>query len=195
MSTLEGKFYHRFMGLDPGSSCMGFAIYDEESNRIVRKGSYKAPGKSVDARLLHIQEWIETELLGPPEAGSRICHSVGYEKMFSVGNAADAPLAIIAWFIRVACARRSIPFIEIPHAAIYKHAVGDGTLDKKQVQRILGDRFGVSFANTDESDAVATAIAASIVPKIFLGDKKEKKKLRQRKVEASLYEIDDCLLS
>lgn len=162
----------RIIGIDPGTKRMGFACLDTEDNTILNAGHYDFSGKDVDIRLLDIERRLSDIFYYE----RRWFDTVAYEKMFSMGNAADAPLAVVAWMIRKYCKMTGVEFIEIPHTSVYKEITGDGKSTKEDVKAFLESLYDTHFVSLDASDAAAIAIAASTY-------RPKEKKPRTRKVQ------------
>jgi Holliday junction resolvasome RuvABC endonuclease subunit len=131
-------------------------MYDTQLERVLDYGYMKFEKKgTVDDRLREATHWLG--LILPPAVSIDL---VAYEKMFTSGNGADAPLAVFAYLIRNRCYATGIPVLEIPHTSAYLHAIGKGNATKEEVKSSLESRFQEEFPNTDISDAVAIALGA-----------------------------------
>lgn len=147
----------RVLGIDPGTRVSAWAIYDTQLERVLdyeEKVFSKKAG--VDDRLREAVEWLGTAI--PRDISIDL---VAYEKMFTSGNGADAPLAVFAWLIRSRCYATHVPVLEIPHTSVYLEVVGKGNAKKEEVKDSLESRFQEKFPSTDISDAVAIAIAGT----------------------------------
>jgi crossover junction endodeoxyribonuclease RuvC len=145
----------RVLGIDPGTRVAAWAIYDAVADTVMDYREVVFSKKSsADERLKQVPDML-AEII--PDNSS--LDLVAYEKMFSMGNNADAPLAVFAWLIRIRCLEVGVPFIEIPHTSVYKEVVGRGSATKEEVQVSLSERFGEPFPSTDVTDAIAIAIA------------------------------------
>lgn len=147
----------RILGIDPGTREFAWAIYDTELDKVLDYRHHTLSKKdSLDSRLRE----AETILISLIRQGDST-DLIAYEKMFSMGNGADAPLAVFAWLIRNRAWWAEKLAIEIPHTSVYKEVVGDGKATKEEIKASLETRFEEVYPSADVSDAVAIAIAAT----------------------------------
>jgi hypothetical protein len=184
----------RILGIDPGTRKVGWAIFDTELQSFTSHGHSIFDDPDIDYRLEGIRIWLFRML----ESTWRDVSIVSYEKMFSNGTSADAPLATFTWLLRIATKKSfskddAVEIKEIPHSLAYKLVCGEGSVEKKWVKSVLELTYNAKFSTLDESDAAAMALAAW--KRGYEQKPEKKKKPRLKRVEASLHEIDDCLSS
>lgn len=147
----------RVLGIDPGTRCLGWALYDTARGELLDAGVYDLPDVGdADERVRHVPGVLR-ELI-PHGCNLDL---VAVEKQFSRDNCADRPLHVVAWMVKTRAREVGLPPpVEIPAASARKAVVGRGNATKPEVLACLRERLGYDFPSTDASDAACVAVAA-----------------------------------
>lgn len=147
----------RVIGVDPGSRACGYGVVESSGNelRYISSGTIIPPlNESLPNRLDHIYRGIVKII----EEYSPTIMSI--EEIFFAKNAKSAiKLGQARGVAILAAANKDISVSEYAPTKIKLALTGNGRANKNEIQKILSFLLGVKqFDNTDESDAVATAI-------------------------------------
>jgi len=143
------------MGIDPGSSCTGYGVLEEDQRqtRVVASGVIRAPKGALAERLARIFSGLEEMLhKHKPDA-------VAVEEVFQAKNAKSAlVLGHARGVALLAVGLAGIELHEYPTRKVKQTVTGHGNADKQQVRRILEVTLGELPAQLDASDALAVAL-------------------------------------
>ncbi len=124
-----------FLGIDPGTTTIGFALLEKENNRIrvIEYGVIETPPKlALPEKILLLYKDLE-ELLETYQP-----MTVGIEKLFffrNITNGIDVAQARGA--ILYCLASRGIPIQEFTPLQIKRAVTGNGRAEKKQMQKAI----------------------------------------------------------
>ena len=151
----------RILGIDPSTSCVGWALYDSERERLLGHGRIRPVRRDLGDATANADDRCRQIAAALVDLIPHECDLdlVASEKQISQRNAGDAPLHVVAYLVRARCAAVEVVCVEIAHASAYKAVCGRGNAGKPEVKRLLSLRFG-EFLTEDEADALAVAIAA-----------------------------------
>ena len=145
----------RVLGIDPGSSCTGYGVLEEDQSdpRVVASGVIRAPKGPLATRLARIFAGLDEILKNHrPDA-------VAVEEVFQAKNAKSALVLGHARGVALLVAGLAgIGVHEYPTRKVKQTVTGYGNADKEQVRQILGATLGELPAQLDESDALAVAL-------------------------------------
>lgn len=145
------------LGIDPGLANTGWGIV--ESGRHLRCVAYGCISTSKDVELslrlkkIHDQMCAVIDRYGPEAVGiETIWFGVNAKSAFATGQARGAAL--------VACASQKLKVGEYAPTTIKQTVVGAGGADKKQVQYMMKQLFGLE--SEPKPDHAADALAAAV---------------------------------
>lgn len=152
------------LGIDPGSVRVGYGIINKNGGRLtyLESGLLKIPPKADPGKqLLALEKNMELIIRRTkPEV-------VGVEKIFMNKNKKTAVFVTQArgLIIKVIASHR-LRLVELSPPSIKAAVTGNGRADKKSVAKMVALLLGIKTAGMldDETDALATAIAASSRP-------------------------------
>lgn len=147
----------RVIGVDPGSRACGYGVVESSGNelRYLHSGTIIPPlNHSLPERLDHIYRGIVKII----DTFSPSIMSI--EEVFFAKNAKSAiKLGQARGVAILAAANKEISVSEYAPTKIKLALTGNGRANKSEIQKMLKFLLGIDhFDNTDESDAVATAI-------------------------------------
>ena len=145
----------RVLGIDPGSSCTGYGVLEEDQGepRVVASGVIRAPKGALAMRLAKIYSGLD-EVLGVHQPDA-----VAVEEVFHARNAKSALVLGHARGVALLVAGLAgIEVHEYPTRKVKQTVTGHGGADKEQVRQVLGALLGEMPAQLDASDALAVAL-------------------------------------
>lgn len=145
----------RVLGIDPGSSCTGFGILDENQGKIsvVAWGVIRCQKVPLPNRLTKIYLGLE-EAIRDHRPGA-----VAVEEVFSASNAHSAlVLGHARGVALLAAGQAGVAVFEYPSRTVRQTVTGNGAADKEQVRRVLKLILGQAPEQLDASDAIAVAL-------------------------------------
>ncbi len=151
------------LGIDPGSVRAGYGLIKKKGQDFIRieSGLFKIPtGTSLGNQLLVLEKDME-KLIKKTKPDL-----VGLEKIFMNKNKKTGVFVAQARGIIVKIsAAHKLRLIELSPSSIKLAVTGDGRADKKAVAKMVGLFLKMKVVGLldDETDALATAIAASTV--------------------------------
>lgn len=170
------------LGIDPGSRVCGWAVVRRQGRQIERVASGElrpATGRSLEFRLAFIEDrllkfidehrpdvaGLETQFVPQPRAGmtqQQARKVAGQQQAAIIVAAARGAAAVAIGKCELRLGER-LRLVELAPATV-KAAVCSGRADKDQVQRAVRAilQLGQQPLGTDESDALAIAIAAAL---------------------------------
>jgi crossover junction endodeoxyribonuclease RuvC len=148
----------RIMGIDPGSTAMGFGIVERQAGRLVHiaHGVVRPPtGAALPNRLDHLYRTV-TEII---ECHSPDCSAV--EEVFvAVSPRSALVLGQARGAILAAIAAAAIPVNEYAPARIKRSVTGNGRATKQQVKAMVKRLLALDqVPASDAADALAAAIS------------------------------------
>lgn len=152
------------LGIDPGTNYLAWCLYDTTKACIVHCMVDRFSKKlDADARNAQVGDVWTQRMAGI----YRCVNVVAIERMFSKGNASDAPLAVCAHYLRLACKRVGLVPIELSVGTVRKAVLGDGRggAKKDAVQEWVRAHYpGAWDVSPDCCDALLVALAAAKGP-------------------------------
>ena len=149
------------LGVDPGNVRLGYGLIEKKGSfmRYIGSGLLKIPGgKDAGKQLLAIEDGLSRVVKKfKPER-------IGVEKIFfSKNKKTGIFVAQARGLILKVAAENDLELIELTPSSIKLSVTGNGRSDKAAVARMVGLflKIGTAGMIDDESDALATAIAAS----------------------------------
>jgi crossover junction endodeoxyribonuclease RuvC len=143
------------MGIDPGSSCTGYGVLEEDRDepRVIASGVIRVPKGPLAMRLAKIFSGLETVFnTHQPDVGA-------VEEVFQARNAKSALVLGHARGVALLVAGLAgVGVHEYPTRKVKQTVTGHGNADKEQVRQILGAILGELPAQLDASDALAVAL-------------------------------------
>lgn len=147
------------LGIDPGTTGMGYAFVDvtREPPRVVDRGVIATlTGATAAERLLAIADALERLIAANGPA------ALALERLYFNKNARTAMAVAEARGIALLCAARAgLEIAEYTPSEVKLAVTGNGSADKRQVQRMLSLvlRLDRPIAEDNVADAVAIALA------------------------------------
>jgi crossover junction endodeoxyribonuclease RuvC len=145
----------RVLGIDPGSTCTGYGILEDQGGepRMIASGVIRTPRGPLSGRLNKIFEGLE-EVIGAhrPDA-------VAVEEVFHARNPKSAlVLGHARGVALLAAGRAGVSVHEYSARKVKQTVTGHGNADKRQVHSILEAQLGELPDQLDASDALAVAL-------------------------------------
>lgn len=150
----------KILGIDPGSTSMGFALLTEDSHvlKLVTHGSTTIKLKSLPEKLVRLHKILEKLIKEcKPEAA-------GVEKLFFAKNKKTAlEVAHARGVILLTLLEHKIPVYEFTPGEVKIAVTNYGAADKKMVATMAARILGLTTLPGDDNaaDAVAVAIATA----------------------------------
>lgn len=151
----------KILGIDPGTATTGFAIVEKVNGGLqaIDFGAITTRAKtSLDSRLLEIADNL-SELIALHEPDLVAIESLFFFKnqktAFAVAQSRGAVLLTVA--------RYKLPIVELTPLQVKQAVTGYGRADKKQIQQMVKEIYGLDKIPKpdDAADALAIAFAAS----------------------------------
>lgn len=143
------------LGIDPGYALVGFGVIQKEGYKMIDYGVIETHKDTPFSERLNIifkgiNELIDT--FHPDQ--------VAIEELFFQNNAKTAiPVAQARGVITVACLQKNVPVFEYTPLQIKQALTGVGRAEKKQVQYMVKNIFGLSQIPKPDDAADALAVA------------------------------------
>lgn len=154
---LSGRSAHLILGIDPGTTGMGYAVLDagSEPARVVDCGIVAAPADgSAAERLLAIANALDALIAQHAPA------AIAVERLYFNKNVRTAMRVAEARGVALLCAARAgLAVAEYTPQEVKLSVTGSGAADKKQVQRMLALILTLTEPLTQDNVADAVAIA------------------------------------
>lgn len=157
------------LGIDPGTTDVGFAVLDMEKNKrtILTYGVIHTTPKIAQAKkLLEIMRDLENII-----KQYNVTHAAVEKLFFSTNLKTGIDVAQSRWVIIVTLAQYDISVLEYTPLQVKKALCGNGKAEKKQIGRAVQLLFKLdSIPKPDDAaDALGIAYLASMNPEVFLG--------------------------
>lgn len=158
----------RVLGIDPGSSSMGFGIIEtNQSGQLfaIEYGVFEVHEKDPAKKLLEIYESLTRLIKRQP------VDAAGVEKLFFSKNTKTAFEVSQARGVILLCLlQNNLPFVELTPNEVKVAVANYGQADKKAVAKMVSLMLSLPSLNIDDnaSDALAIAIAAERLHKLPL---------------------------
>lgn len=150
----------RILAIDPGSSLLGWVLYDTDQDGMLDVQHYKFQGDSLVSRLRRVRHYVQH--LIKPDMDVDV---VAVERMFSTQSHSDFVLHVVSYLVQERADELSILCVEVSTSTAKKAATGRGNARKPEVEAAMRKRFNRAFT-PDEADAAAVALAASEMVKV-----------------------------
>lgn len=157
MQFLQSEMGEKILGLDPAINRVGYGLIEtgKRDVMVLSTGVISSGQFFYNQKLINLTEKFEEVL-------DRLVPNVIAIEEIYVGKNPRIALKVgqITGILIASSIKRKIPFYLIPPAEVKECIVGSGIATKQQVQFMLEHITGYkNFKNTDESDAVAVAVA------------------------------------
>lgn len=161
---MPAKVDDRIVGLDPGLARCGYAVIDGDRRRprLVAAGTLvTAAGQDGAQRLVALATSLQQLLVRyrPTRAA--------FERLFFQTNTSTAMAVSEArGVLRLVCARAKLPAREFTPTTVKRTVTGNGSADKRAMQKMVRLLLGASPAwrDDDAADAAAVALTAAFHP-------------------------------
>lgn len=152
----------KILGIDPGSTRIGYGIIDKEGSRLkfLRAGLLKISAKDKNQRLLDLEKSF-SQLIKKEKPDL-----VAIEKLYFVKNLKTAlEVGQSRGVLVLIITKNKLPLIEIAPSEAKLIVSGDGHASKKGVAKMVGYSLKINTAGQidDATDALALAIAAASI--------------------------------
>lgn len=150
----------KILGIDPGSTLMGFALLESNQNALkpITYGVLKIKAKNLPDKLIELSKGLKKILeKEKPDLA-------GLEKLFFSKNKKTAlEVAQARGVIFLELLQRGIPVVEMTPGEIKVATTNYGNSDKQAVAKMVSKILGISELSGDDnaSDALAVAVAAA----------------------------------
>ena len=146
------------LGIDPGLSTVGYGVVEMRGHKLtaIAAGVIRtAPALPIGQRLIELHRDLD-DLIGEhhPDAAAveQVFVNRNLQTATSVGRASGV--------ILLALAQHNLPVAEYSPSAVKRALTGYGNADKKQMQKVVAMRLGLSGipSPADAADALAIAV-------------------------------------
>ena len=148
------------LGIDPGSTRIGFGIIKQEQNRFqcLAYGTIDNPGKERGADLKNTATELAT-LISQYRPDCAVIEKLFFTKNQKTAMAVSETRGVLV----LTCAQHGIPIQEYTPLQVKQAVASYGGASKQQIQRMVQALFGLSepVRPDDAADALALALCAS----------------------------------
>lgn len=146
----------KILGIDPGSTLMGYGLIEEKNNELtpITYGVLKINEKDLSQKLLALNKNL-LALLKKTQPDF-----VGVEKLFFAKNKKTAfEVAHARGIIMLQVLQKGIPLLEVAPNEVKSQVTGYGLSDKKAVEKMVKHILKIENFESDDNAADALAIA------------------------------------